>query len=109
MPYDQIIANGYFRAGDAVDGLVPSSLSGLPRQRAVHTTIPTAPRSLAEAGYEGGAGLEAFADAFPAVLCGRKESTLGPIVNIINTALQEVGSPRRLIRFRKRSRGPAVW
>jgi peptide/nickel transport system substrate-binding protein len=40
--------------------------------------------------------LEAFADAFRLSYVSEKESTLGPIVNIIQTALREVGIPATL-------------
>ncbi|MEO1224155.1 MAG: ABC transporter substrate-binding protein, partial [Pseudomonadota bacterium] len=48
---------------------------------------------LAEAGYPNGDGLDAYGDAFALTYVAEKESTLGPIVNAIQTALREVGFP----------------
>ena len=51
---------------------------------------------LAEAGYPEGKGLEAFADTFQLTYVAEKESTLGPIVNIIQSALRAVNIPATL-------------
>ena len=57
-------------------------------------TIPRAPRPLiAEAGFPGGAGLDAFGEAFQLTYVAEKETTLGPIVNAIATAMREIGFP----------------
>jgi len=96
IPFDQIIANGYFGQATQWMGLVPSSYPGF-RASAQFSYDPEMARSLlAEAGYPGGAGLEAFADAFRLSYVAEKESTLGPIANIINTALLDVGIPASL-------------
>ena len=96
IPFEQIIANGYFGQATQWMGLVPSSYPGY-RASAQFAYDPDRARALlAEAGYEGGAGLEAFAEAFRLSYVAEKESTLGPIVNIINTALLDVGIPSSL-------------
>jgi peptide/nickel transport system substrate-binding protein len=96
IPYDQIIANGYFGQATQWTGVVPSSYPGFVPVAQFSHDPDRARALLAEAGYEGGAGLEAFAEAFRLSYAAEKESTLGPIVNIINTALQEVGIPSSL-------------
>jgi peptide/nickel transport system substrate-binding protein len=96
IPFDQIIANGYFGQATQWRGLVPSSYPGF-KASANFTYDPERAKALlAEAGYPGGAGLEAFADAFRLSYVAEKESTLGPIVNIIQTSLREVGIPASL-------------
>lgn len=96
IPYDQIISTGYFGQATQWNGVVPSTYPGY-----VDTTDFTydperARELLAEAGYPDGAGLEAFGDAFALAYVSEKESTLGPIVNVIQSALRELGIPATL-------------
>ena len=93
IPFDQIIANGYFGQATQWTGLVPSSYPGF-APTAQFTYDPDRARALlAEAGYPDGAGLEEFAASFALSYVAEKESTIGPIVNIIQTALRDVGIP----------------
>ncbi|MFN0116475.1 MAG: ABC transporter substrate-binding protein [Paracoccaceae bacterium] len=96
IPFDQIIANGYFGQAAQWQGMVPSSYPGFKASAAYAYDPEKARALLAEAGFEGGAGLDAFADAFRLSYVAEKESTLGPIVNIIQTSLREVGIPAEL-------------
>ena len=96
IPYDQIIANGYFGQATQWNGLVPSSYPGNKASAAFTYDPEKAKALLAEAGYPEGKGLEAFAEAFRLSYVSEKESTLGPIVNIINTALLDIGIPSSL-------------
>lgn len=96
IPFEQIIANGYFGQATQWAGLVPSSYPGHKASAAFVHDPAKAKALLAEAGYADGAGLDAFADAFRLSYVAEKESTLGPIVNIIQTALREVGIPATL-------------
>ncbi len=93
VPFDQIIRNGYFGQATQWKGLVPSSYPGFKAAADFAHDPERAKALLAEAGYPGGAGLEAFAEAFRLSYVAEKESTLGPIVNILQTSLREVGFP----------------
>ena len=96
IPFDQIIANGYFGQATQWMGLVPSGYPGF-APTAQFTYDPDRARELlAEAGFPNGEGLDAFPGAFALSYVSEKESTLGPIVNIIQTALREVGIPATL-------------
>lgn len=96
IPYDQIIATGYFGQATQWNGIVPSTYPGYDAVASFTYDPDRAREMLAEAGYPEGAGLEAFADAFALSYVAEKESTLGPIVNVIQTALREVGIPATL-------------
>jgi peptide/nickel transport system substrate-binding protein len=97
IPYDQVIATGYFGQATKWDGVVPSSYPGYAAATTPFKHDPElAKKLLAEAGYPDGAGLEAFSDAFQLSYVAEKESTLGPIVNIIQSSLRNVGIPASL-------------
>jgi peptide/nickel transport system substrate-binding protein len=94
IPFEQIIANGYFGQATQWEGLVPSGYPGF-APTAQFTYDPDRARELlAEAGYPNGEGLDPAVFALSYV--SEKESTLGPIVNIIQSALREVGIPASL-------------
>lgn len=96
IPFDQIIATGYFGEASQWNGMVPSNYPGY-KESAGYKYDPRMARNLlAEAGYPNGEGLDVFADAFALSYVAEKESTLGPIVNVIQTALREVGIPATL-------------
>lgn len=96
IPYEQIIATGYFGQATQWNGIVPSSYPGFDAATSFSYDPDRARELLAEAGYPDGVGLEAFADAFALSYVAEKESTLGPIVNVIQTALRDVGIPATL-------------
>lgn len=96
IPYDQIIAAGYFGQAQKWDGIVPSAYPSFAAVTSFKTDVDKAKALLAEAGYPEGKGLEAFADAFRLSYVSEKESTLGPIVNAIQTALRAAGIPASL-------------
>lgn len=97
FPTDQIIDNAYFGQAAPWRGHVPS---GYPGYVAPETQYPHDPERaaelLAEAGYPGGEGLDQFAEALQLSYVAEKETTLGPIVNAISTALREIGMPVEL-------------
>jgi len=96
IPYEQIIANGYFGQATQWKGLVPSGYPGYAETALFGYDVDRARELLAEAGYPDGEGLEEFASAFALSYVAEKESTLGPIVNIIQTALRDINIPATL-------------
>ena len=96
IPFEQIIAAGYFGEATQWEGFVPSTYPGYTPSAGFSYNPDKARTLLAEAGYPDGAGLDAFADSFALSYVSEKESTLGPIVNVIQTALREVGIPATL-------------
>ncbi len=97
IPFDQIIKTGYFGQATQWKGSVPSSYPGY-KDGAVQLSYDPAKAKalLAEAGYPDGKGLEKFGDAFQLSYVAEKESTLGPIVSIIQSSLRQVGIPATL-------------
>ena len=97
IPYDQIIKTGYFGEASKWEGVVPSSYPGyVPAANPTKYDPAKAKALLAEAGYPDGKGLDAFAASFQLSYVAEKESTLGPIVNIMQSALRAVGIPATL-------------
>lgn len=96
IPYDQIITTAYFGQAAQWQGVVPSSYPGYVDSVDFTYDPDRARELLAEAGYPDGAGLEAYADAFALSYVAEKESTLGPVVNTIQSALRDIGIPATL-------------
>ena len=94
IPTRQIIDNAYFGQATRWAGHVPSSYPGYHESAAQYDYDPeTSKALLAEAGYPGGAGLDEFGEAFQLTYVSEKETTLGPTVNAIATAMREIGFP----------------
>jgi peptide/nickel transport system substrate-binding protein len=96
IPFEQIIATGYFGEATKWQGLVPSTYPGFVPVADFDYDPDMARKLMTEAGYPGGAGLDAYAASFALSYVAEKESTLGPIVNVIQTALRDVGIPATL-------------
>jgi peptide/nickel transport system substrate-binding protein len=94
MPYKQIAAIGYSGAARRWEAQIPSTWPGYIRPSTQYDTdLPRAKQLLAEAGYPDGKGLEAFAASFRLAFTAERESTLGPIATVIQSALKDVGFP----------------
>ncbi len=94
IPYDKIIATSYFGKARKWRGMIPSTYPGFHEASAQYDYDPEKARAyLAEAGYPGGAGLEAFPDALRITYIAEKETALGPTATVLQTALRDVGIP----------------
>ena len=97
VPYGQVAAVGYSNAARRAEGHMPRSFNGYVKADAQYDTDPErAKQLLAEAGYPGGRGLEAFPGAFRLAFTAERESTLGPIATVLQSALRDVGFPVEL-------------
>jgi len=97
IPYDQIIKTGYFGQATVWPGFVPSGYPGyVPSARDFVYDPARAKALLAEAGYPEGKGLDKFADNLQLAYVSEKESTLGPIVNILQSSFRAIGMPATL-------------
>ncbi|MFO7856811.1 MAG: ABC transporter substrate-binding protein [Paracoccaceae bacterium] len=97
IPNEAIVRAGYFGQATPWKGHVPSSYPGYHEAETQYPYDPErAKELLAEAGYPDGEGLERFEEAFRLSYVAEKETTLGPIVNAIQTALRQVGFPTSL-------------
>lgn len=94
MPYQRIIDVGYSGQAKQWEGVVASTYPSFVKYDPAYGTDPEKAKALmAEAGFPEGKGLEKFADQFKLTYVAEKETTLGPIVNQIRTALTAVGLP----------------
>lgn len=97
MPYQQIAAVGYTGSARRWEAHFPQVLNGYVRPSTQYATDQARARQLlAEAGFPDGRGLEAFPTAFRLSFTAERESTLGPIATVIQSALKEVGIPVEL-------------
>ncbi len=94
IPYDRLIKDVYNGSARKWDGLVPPEYPGYKRPSEVYDYNPEkAKQLLAEAGYPNGEGLEQFADAFKLAFVAERESIVGPVATIMQSAFKEVGFP----------------
>ena len=92
IPYQKIIDTSYFGKAHKWAGVVPSTYPGFHVASTQYDYDPKKAKALlAEAGYPGGAGLEAFSDVFKLTYVLERESELGPTATILHTAFRDVG------------------
>ena len=94
VPYDRVIKTGYGGQAKQWESVVPSTYPSFVKNDPPYAYDPEKAKALlAEAGYPEGKGLEKFADQFKLTYVSEKETTLGPVVNQIRSALTELGIP----------------
>lgn len=97
MPYQQVAAIGYGGGARRWQGHFPRAFSGPAPPEPQYATDPArAKQLLADAGYPGGRGLEAFPASFRLAYPAERERTLGPIAAAIRAALRDAGLPVEL-------------
>ncbi len=97
IPYQQIIDNVYFGDAKKWDGVIPSIYPGYHETKTKYNYDPEKAKALlAEAGFPGGKGLDAFPNAFKIAFVSERESIVGPAITMMRTALREIGIPIEL-------------
>ena len=94
MPYKQIATIGYAGQARKWDAHFTEVLNGYDTPTTQWNQDPVRGKALlAEAGFPDGKGLEAFPDSFKLSYPAERESTLGPIATVIQSALKDAGLP----------------
>ena len=97
MPYTRVAAIGYAGQAHRWPAHYTEVLAGYIKPDVQYQEdVGRAKQLLAEAGYPGGKGLEAFADAFHLAFTAERESYLGPIATAIQSAMRDIGLPIQL-------------
>ena len=97
MPYKQITTIGYSGQARRWEGHFPTVFGGYQKPDTQYDTdLARAKALLAEAGYPDGKGLEAFKDSFRLAFTAERESTLGPVATVMQSALKDLGFPIEL-------------
>ena len=92
IPYDAIIRDAYFGGAKKWVGQIPTSYTDYHEPSTTYDEdLDKARALLAEAGYPNGDGLEKFEGAFNMAYVTEKESSLGPVANLIKTNLAKIG------------------
>ena len=97
IPYADIARSDYYGAARQWVGLIPTGYPGYTKPDHTYSYDPDKAKALLEqAGYPGGKGLDAFADAFKLAYVSERESILGPVATLVQTRLREIGIPVQL-------------
>ena len=96
-PYDEVIETAYYGSATKWDAHMPSTYPAYIKPSVQYEHDPDKARELlAEAGYPNGEGLEEFSESFLLTYPVEKEAELGPVANILSTALRDIGMPVQL-------------
>jgi peptide/nickel transport system substrate-binding protein len=94
MPYKRIGTVGYSGQARKWDAHFTEVLAGYMKPVTQWSEDPArAKQLLADAGYPDGKGLEKFPESFKLSYPAERESTLGPIATVIQSALKDAGLP----------------
>lgn len=97
LPYDQIISQGYLGQAQKWEGVIPPTYPFFHKAATQYTYDPTkAAQLLVQAGYPGGKGLEKYASAFQLTYVAEREATIGPVVTLMRSSLNQLGIPVQL-------------
>jgi peptide/nickel transport system substrate-binding protein len=97
IPYDDIIKTSYFGSARHWYGLIASTYPGYVKPDHTYAYDPDKAKAmLAQAGFPGGKGLEAFPESFKLAYVAERESILGPTATLIQTRFRELGIPVQL-------------
>jgi peptide/nickel transport system substrate-binding protein len=97
IPYEDIAKNSYYGAARQWIGLIPPTYPGYIKPAHSYSYDPDKAKALlAEAGFPGGKGLEAFPDAFKLAYVAERESIVGPTATLLQTRLRDLGIPVQL-------------
>lgn len=97
IPYNQVAAIGYSNAARRWEAHFPQVLAGYMKPATQWATDAARSKQLlAEAGYPGGKGLEQFTASFRLAFVAERESVLGPVATVIQSALKDAGFPIEL-------------
>jgi peptide/nickel transport system substrate-binding protein len=92
IPYDAIVRDAYFGGARKWNGHIPTSYTDYHEPSIKYgEDLDKAKALLAEAGFPEGKGLDQFRGAFNLAYVAEKESTIGPIANLIKTNLAKIG------------------
>jgi peptide/nickel transport system substrate-binding protein len=97
IPYADIIKTSYFGSARQWNGLIPTTYPGYTKPDHTYSYDPDKVKALlAEAGFPGGKGLEAYPESLKLAYVAERESVVGPSATLIQTRFHELGIPVQL-------------
>ncbi len=97
IPYADIGRTSYFGGARQWNGLIPSAYPGYIKPDHIYNYDPEKAKALlADAGFPGGKGLEAYPESFKLAYVAERESIVGPSATLVQTRFRELGIPVQL-------------